>query len=146
MGSKLYWFNFKCLVRQIWLFKCLSFCRDTEISYLILKYIFLSLLLEIILVIECYDFRYLPDALVFQRWKGRLHVVHHLLQIRPCTFQSRCQQQEQQRPRHTSWYCKSCWFFCFLKIWTDSMLKSFWSFPLSWAGYLTTWSSLGEHP
>ena len=84
------------------LFKCLRFCRDTEISYLILKYIFLSLLLEIILVIECYDFRYLPDALVFQRWKGRLHVVHHLLQIRPCTFQSRCQQQEQQRPRHTS--------------------------------------------
>merc|ERR1712013_265921 len=37
-----------------------------------------------------------------QQWRGRQLWEHHLQQIQPCTCRSHCQQQEQQRLRHTS--------------------------------------------
>merc|ERR1719153_834688 len=37
-----------------------------------------------------------------QQWRGRQRGEHHLQRIQPCTCRSHCQQQEQQRPRHTS--------------------------------------------
>merc|ERR1719477_224561 len=38
-----------------------------------------------------------------QQWRGRQLWEYHLQQSQPCTCRSHCQQQEQQRLRHTSW-------------------------------------------
>merc|ERR1712013_783598 len=44
----------------------------------------------------------LPGGGDGQQWRGRQLWEHHLQQIQPCTCRSHCQQQGQQRLRHTS--------------------------------------------
>ena len=51
-------------------------------------------------------FRILPDVWVFRQWMGIQLWEHRLLRNRLCTFPIRCQRQEQQHLRHTSWKVK----------------------------------------